>query len=91
MAIPLKDIIGEATPKRISQDPLHTCWDPFGVDDFDLDGYIENVHTLLKPSNFSITAPWVKKYELLPTIFSPIASSLESPPVLELKPPSIIP
>ena len=31
MAAPLKDTIKEASPKRISQDPLHTCWDLFGV------------------------------------------------------------
>ena len=91
MVAPLKDTIEEVSPKRISHDQLHTCWDPFEVDEFDLDRYVENMHTLSEPPNFSTTPPWTEKYELLPEIPTPITLSLESPLVLELKPPSIIP
>ena len=40
----IKDTIEEAISRRISQDPVHICWDLFRVEDFDLHGYIENVH-----------------------------------------------
>ena len=43
----------------------------------------------LSPFNFSTTPPWARKYEPLSTIFAPIAPSLESLSILELKPPSI--
>ena len=56
-----KNIIKEATPRIISQDPVYTRWDPFGVDDFNVDGYTRNVNTLLEPSNFSTTPLWVEK------------------------------
>ena len=43
MATSFKNTIEEATPKRISQDLVNICWDPFGVDDFDLNGYVDKI------------------------------------------------
>ena len=65
---------------------MHIRWDPFRMDNFDLEGYIENMNILLQPSNFSIIPPWAEKYE---SISVPIASSLESPSSLELKSPLV--
>ena len=84
----LEEVIKEATPRIISQDPMHTHWDPFGVNDFNVDGYTENVNPLLEPPNFSTTPSWVEKYESMP---APIASSLESSPPQELKSPLVTP
>ena len=56
MTLSQKDTIEEATLRKISQDPVHTCWDSFGVDDFNLDWYVKNVNTLLD-TPYSKTSP----------------------------------
>ena len=78
--------IREDTPTILSQDSLDPYLAHFGVDDFDIEGYIQEVNTLLDTPYDKTTLPWTIKYEPLPMLAStPIAPSLESPPILELK------
>ncbi|EHA8587525.1 hypothetical protein COCNU_scaffold002524G000030 [Cocos nucifera] len=83
-----KDVIKEATPRIISQDSVHTCLDPFRMDNFTVDIYAKNMNTLLEPSNFSTTIPRAKKYE---SISASIAFSLKSSPPPELNPSLVTP
>ena len=81
----LEDIIEDATPIILAPDPLDTCLAHFGVCDFE--EYMKKVNILLDTPHDKTTPPWTIKYEPLPTLAStPIVSSLEAPPTLELKP-----
>ena len=81
----LEDIIEDATPTILAPDPLDTCLAHFGV--YDFEGYMKEVNTLLDTPHDKITPPWTIKYEPLLTLAStPIVPSLESSPMLELKP-----
>ena len=53
----LKDIIEEATPIILTQDSLDICLAHFRVDNFDLEGYIQEVNTLLDTSQTKTLPP----------------------------------
>ena len=76
-----EDLTEEATPLILLQDPLEVCLAHFRMDDFDVDGYIDEMNTLLEPPTSKTTLPWTIKYEPFPELASiPITPSLESPP-----------
>ena len=82
----LETIIEEAKPIIFSQDSLHVCLGHFDVDNFDLDEYTEEVNALLESSNSKTTPPWTVKYDQLSVPSStPLVTSLEAPPILELR------
>ena len=78
-----EDFIEEATTKVSTQDALETCLAYFGVDDFNINGYFEEVNSLLDTSHNETTLLWIIKYEPLPDY--PITPMSESPTELEEK------
>ena len=82
----LKKLVEEAEPIILTQDPLQACLAHFDIDNFDLDGYMEEVNDLLELHNSKTTPLWTVKYDKLPVPSStPMVPSLEAPPILELK------
>ena len=81
----LEGLEKEATPVIPSQDLLQAYLAHFDMDNFVINGYIEEVNALLE---LSISAPpWIMKYEQMPPpSITPIAPLLEAPPTLEQKP-----
>ena len=53
----LEEIEEEATPTILLQDSLYVCLAHFRIDDFDVNGYIEEVNVLLEPPTSSTTLP----------------------------------
>ena len=80
----MNNIIKKIIPRILLQDSLDLYLAHFGMDDFDIDGYITKINNLVDASYLKATLLWIKKYEPSPNL--PIALLLESPPTLELKP-----
>jgi len=57
----LEELVKETTPNMPSQDLLQACLAHFDMDRFDIDGYMDEVNTLLKPPRS--TPSWTMKYE----------------------------
>ena len=71
-----EDFIEEATPKISIQEALESCLAHFGVDDFDINGYCEEVNSLLDTSHNETTPLWITKYEPLPEYqMAPVSES----------------
>lgn len=69
------------------KDPLEACLNHFSSEDFDVEQYIGEVHSLLNTTDQIDCPPWKAADEALPlTSSTPPITSLESPPKLELKP-----
>ena len=82
-----EDIIKEAISMIFAHDSLDTHLAHFGVDDCDMEEGSKKINTLIDTSNAETTLSWTIKYEPLPVLANtPTPLSLESPPVLELKP-----
>ena len=80
------DVVDEALPYLLSNDPLEVCLSHFGIDDFDTEQYINEVKELLNKGIPNKFPPWRPPKEELPLTVSKLpVTSLESPPKLELK------
>ncbi|GFZ16752.1 hypothetical protein Acr_26g0000220 [Actinidia rufa] len=84
----MDELVEEALPYILTEDPLEACLTHFGFDEYDIDHSIEDVNALLgETTPFIDRHPWYAKFELLPPLAeSPALPSIESPPQLELKP-----
>ena len=51
----LEEVIEDKAPALLNSDPLQACLIHFGMDNFDINGYTEEIHALLESSNFSTT------------------------------------
>ena len=49
----LEEVIEDKAPALLNSDPLQACLTHFGMDNFDINGYTEEIHALLEPPNFS--------------------------------------
>ncbi|XP_043700043.1 uncharacterized protein LOC122650719 [Telopea speciosissima] len=79
--------VAECTLMMLADDPLKQCLTFSGGDGFDIDAYTAKVNALLDAPTPQDCPSWTIKYEsLLPLVEKPPLSSVESPPVLELKP-----
>ena len=76
----LEEVIDKKLPILLEADPLQACLTHVGSDEFD------EVSALLEPPKSNTTPPWTVKFEPLPTQSTPLVPSLETPPMLELKP-----
>ncbi|XP_043710444.1 uncharacterized protein LOC122659396 [Telopea speciosissima] len=83
----IDEVVAECTLVMLADDPLQQCLAFSRGDDFDIDAYTTEVNALLDGSTPPVHPSWTVKYELLPSLAKkPPLSSIESPPVLELKP-----
>ena len=79
----MNNIIEKITPIILPQDSSDPYLAHFGVDDFDVDGYITKTNDLVDMHYPKTILLWIEKYELSSN--PPIALLLESPSVLDLK------
>ncbi|XP_077211266.1 uncharacterized protein LOC143846661 [Tasmannia lanceolata] len=83
----IDEVVSDHTSQFLADDPLQKCLTSFGVEDFDIEAYTEEVNTLLDFPTPSYRPPWTIKYETLPNLAEkPKSCSTESPLVLDLKP-----
>ena len=81
------EIVEEALPSILVEDPLKACLAHFGFENFDIDGSVEEVNVLLNVSSTPDFPPWKARFEPLPPLSrEPAIPSLVTPPTLELKP-----
>ncbi|XP_058203012.1 uncharacterized protein LOC131317482 [Rhododendron vialii] len=79
----VEDLVEEALPYVLTDDPLAACLAHFGYEEYDIDQSIEEVNLLLNNS----PPKWTAQFEPLPALSDETApSSIEAPPKLELKP-----
>ncbi|KAF5933586.1 hypothetical protein HYC85_029757 [Camellia sinensis] len=81
------EIVEEALPSILVEDPLEACLAHFGFENFDIAGSVEEVNVLLNSSSTPDSLPWKARFETLPPLSrEPATPSLVTPPTLELKP-----
>jgi len=79
----LKEFIEETIPNTPTQDLLQACLAYFDVDNFNIEGYMDEVKLELPSS----TPPWSMKYEQMAHLLdTPIAFLLETSPILKQEP-----
>ncbi|GFY95438.1 hypothetical protein Acr_10g0008230 [Actinidia rufa] len=84
----MDELVEEAFPSILMEDPLEACLAHFGFDEYDIDHSIEEVNALLgKTTHFIDRHPSYAKFEPLPPLAeTPALPSIESALQLELKP-----
>ena len=83
----MDDLVEEALPYILADNPLEMCLAHVDIDNFDVDKAIEEVNSLLDNQSLINSLPWKTWHEPLPTLSSmPLCPSIESPPKFELKP-----
>ena len=73
------NMIEEGTKFPLDFDPLQDCLAHFDINTFDIEGYTQEVNSLLEPPKFDTTPSWTDKYQHNPTQPSPARSTLEAP------------
>ena len=78
----MDELVQEALPYILTEDPLEACLAHFGFDEYDIDHSIEEVNALLgETTPFIDRHPWYAKFEPLPPLAkSPALPSIELPP-----------
>lgn len=80
----LKEFVEDATLVISSKDILQAYLSHFDMDSIDIDGYMEEVKTLLAPP--SSIPPWTMKYESIPSsLDTSIYHLLKTPPTFKQK------
>ncbi|XP_042519247.1 uncharacterized protein LOC122093057 [Macadamia integrifolia] len=83
----IEQVVAQYTLVILADDPMQQCLTFFGGDDFDVDSYATEVNALLDAPTFSDRPPWTIKFESIPPLAEKLVfSSIEPPPMLELKP-----
>lgn len=83
----LEDLVEEALPSILTDDPLAACLAHFDFENFDIDQSIEEVNTLLGSTHLMVTPPRQIEIEPAPTLVSePPTPFVGSPLELELQP-----
>ncbi|XP_058203029.1 uncharacterized protein LOC131317499 [Rhododendron vialii] len=81
------ELVEEALPYILVEDPLEACLAHFGYEEFDIDQSIAEVNSLLDLAPCMAKPTWRTPFEPLPALSStPAFPSIEAPPKLELKP-----
>lgn len=75
----IDELVEEALPHLLMKDPLEACLNHFSSEDFDVEQYIGEVHSLLDTADQIDCPPWKLAKEAMPlTSGAPPIPSLES-------------
>ncbi|XP_058223108.1 uncharacterized protein LOC131332823 [Rhododendron vialii] len=82
----IHELVEEALPYILVEDPFEACLAHFGYEEFDIDQSIAEVNSLLDLAPYMAKPTWQTPFEpLLALSSTPTLPSIEAPPKLELK------